>query len=96
VPAFAFRAAARFLWPHSASAQWPRPLRTDERNLDNRGEPSFIDVKMIGRGDESLNGAQAQGSRYAMRAWVKQSSGQFYGRPTVNATYRPWNGTKWL
>ena len=67
-------------------------------NLDNNGEPSFIDVKMVGGcGDEVLNGEQTGSSvRYTMRVWVKQSTGQFYGRPTVNAVYRPWKGQQWL
>ncbi len=68
------------------------------RNLDNNGEPSYIDVKMLGGcGDQVLNGQQTGSStRYTMRVWVKQSTGQFYGRPTVNAVYRPWKGQKWL
>ena len=68
------------------------------RNLDSHGEPSYIDVKMVGGcGDQVLNGEQT-GSRmrYTMRVWVRQSTGQFYGRPTVNAAYRPWKGQKWL
>jgi hypothetical protein len=68
------------------------------RNLDNNGEPSYIDVKMLGGcGDEVLNGEQTASSvRYTMRVWVKQSTGKFYGRPTVNAVYRPWKGQQWL
>ena len=31
-----------------------------------------------------------------MRAWILQSSGNYYGRPTVPAVYRPWNGKRWL
>jgi|ERR1700722_17158132 hypothetical protein len=68
------------------------------RNLDNGGEPSYIDVKMLGGcGDQVLNGEQTGSSiRYRMRVWVKQSTGQFYGRAPVNAVYRPWKGQKWL
>lgn len=68
------------------------------RNLDNKGEPSYIDVKMLGGcGDQVLNGVQTGSSpHYTMRVWVRQSSGQFYGRPTVNAVYRPWKGHRWL
>lgn len=67
-------------------------------NLDNTGEPSYIDVKMLGGcGDQVLNGVQTGSNpHYTMRVWVRQSSGQFYGRPTVNALYRPWKGHKWL
>src|SRR5712675_1123291 len=68
------------------------------RNLDNKGEPSYIDVKMLGGcGDTAPNGVQEGTSvRYTMRVWVRQSTGKFYGRPTVTAAYRPWKGQKWL
>jgi len=67
-------------------------------NLDKNGEPSYIDVKMAGGcGDQVLNGEQTGTSiHYTMRVWVKQSTGKFYGRPTVNAAYRPWKGKRWL
>ena len=68
------------------------------RNLSNNGEPSYIDVKMLGGcGDQVLNGEQtASSTRYTMRVWVKQSTGKFYGRPTVKAAYRRWKGQQWL
>jgi hypothetical protein len=68
------------------------------RNLDNNGDPSYIDVKMVGDcGDQVLNGERTGSTiRYTMRVWVKQSTGKFYGRPTVNAVYRPWKGQQWL
>ena len=68
------------------------------RNLNNNGEPSYIDIKMAGGcGDQVLNGEQTGSStRYTMRVWVRQSTGKFYGRPTVNAVYRPWKGKRWL
>jgi len=68
------------------------------RNLDNNGDPSYIDVRMVGGcGDQVLNGVETGSSvRYTMRVWVKQSTGQFYGRPTVTAVYRPWKGQHWL
>jgi hypothetical protein len=68
------------------------------RNLDNKGEPSYIDVKMVGGcGDQVLNGEQTGSStHYTMRVWVRQSTGKFYGRPTVSAAYRPWKGLRWL
>ena len=70
----------------------------DNCNLDNNGEPSYIDVKMLGGcGDQVLNGVETGSSpHYSMRVWVKQSTGKFYGRPTVNAEYRPWKGHRWL
>lgn len=68
------------------------------RNLDNKGEPSFIDIKMVGGcGDQVLNGEQTGSSvHYTMRVWVRQSTGKFYGRPTVDAVYRPWKRQQWL
>jgi len=68
------------------------------RNLTNNGDPAFIDVKMLGGcGDQVLNGEPTGSStRYTVRAWVRQSSGQFFGRPSVKAVYRPWNGKRWL
>lgn len=65
------------------------------RNADAKGSPAFIDIKMVNCGDQVLNGQQTQTS-YSMRCWVRQSNGQFYGRPTVKATYRSWNGKQWL
>src|SRR5262249_26985260 len=68
------------------------------RNLDNNGEPSFIDIRMTGGcGDQVLNGVQT-GSQpgYTLRVWVRQSSGQYFGRPSVKAAYRLWKNQKWL
>jgi hypothetical protein len=68
------------------------------RNLDKNGDPSYIDVKMIGGcGDQALNGQQTGTEvRYTIRVWVTQSTGKFYGRPPVKAVYRSWNGRRWL
>lgn len=68
------------------------------RNLDNNGEPSYIDVNVLGGcGDQVLNGGQTGSSpRYTMRVWVKQSTGKFYGRPSVKAGYRLWKNQRWL
>jgi hypothetical protein len=91
--------AALFALPRAASAQCAG-IREEGRwrNLDNSGEPSYIDVKMLGGcGDQVLNGEQtATTLRYTLRVWVRQSTGKFYGRPTVNAVYRPWKGHQWL
>lgn len=68
------------------------------RNLDKKGDPAYIDVKMTGGcGDEVLNGASTGSSTsYTMKVWIRQPSGQFYGRPTVKAFYRLWKREKWL
>ena len=67
------------------------------RNLDGKGEPAYIDIKMVGCGDQVLNGEQTSTSiSYTLRVWVKQPTGKFYGRPTVKATYRAWKNQQWL
>jgi hypothetical protein len=87
-------AAASLVCPQAGWAQCAAPAEEGRwRNLDNNGEPSYIDVKMVGGcgdtgGESSL--------RYTLRVWVRQSSGQYYGRPTVYAAYRPWKGVRWL
>jgi hypothetical protein len=68
------------------------------RNLDPKGDPSYIDVKTVGGcGDVSYNGQPAGSAmHYTMRVWVKQSSGKFYGRPPVKAVFLVSKGQKWL
>ena len=68
------------------------------RNLDDKGDPAYIDVKMLGGcGDQVLNGVHTGSSpHYTIRVWVRQSTGKFYGRPAVNAVYKPWRGHRWL
>jgi hypothetical protein len=63
------------------------------QNLNNSADPAYIDVKMRGG-----CGDQGEDVRvyYTMRVWVRQSGGQYYGRPTVNAFFRSWNGQKWV
>src|SRR5437660_9786407 len=94
---FTLAAAAILLFPAIASAQCSGPNEEGRwRNLDDKGEPTYIDVKMLGCGDEVLNGQEPAASHYTLRVWVRQSSGQFYGRPTVNAAYRTWKNQPWL
>jgi hypothetical protein len=57
--------------------------------------PELLDLRMSSCGDQVLNGEQTQ-TRYRLRAWVRQSDGNWYGRPSVNATWRNWNGKRWL
>ena len=35
-------------------------------------------------------------ARYRLRAWVRQSDGNWYGRPSVDATWEQWQGKRWL
>lgn len=91
--------AAIVTFAQSAFTQCAAPKEEGRwRNLDNNGEPSFIDIRMTGGcGDEVLNGVQTGGqSRYSLRVWVRQSSGQYFGRPTVKAAYRRWKNQQWL
>ena len=50
---------------------------------------------MVNCGDQVLNGEQTS-TTYKMKAWTRQSSGEFFGRPWVKASYRSWNGRQWL
>jgi len=91
--------AAILACPHIAWAQCAGIHEEGRwRNLTSNGDPAYIDVKMLGGcGDQVLNGEQTGSStRYTIRAWVRQSSGQFYGRPSVKAAYRLWKGKRWL
>jgi hypothetical protein len=66
------------------------------RNLDHGvTDPAYVDIRMIGCGDQMLNGRPTETS-YVVRVWVRQWSGEFYGRPQVNAAYRTWKGQRWL
>jgi len=82
---------SRIAWPQCAApkenGRW--------RNLDDRGDPAFIDIKMVGCGDQVLNGQQTS-THYTLRVWARQSTGKFYGRPIVRVTYRAWKGQQWL
>lgn len=53
--------------------------------------PQVLDLRMSECSDQAADKAN-----YSMRVWVKQSSGEWYGRPTVKASYRDWNGKRWL
>jgi hypothetical protein len=68
------------------------------RNLNNNGDPSYIDVKTTGGcGDQVLNGQSTGGNiGYSLQVWVKQPTGQFYGRPKVRTFYRTWKGQRWV
>lgn len=89
-------AAAGLATPQIASAMCVGKSEEGRwRNLDRNGDPAFIDVRMIDCGDQVLNGQQTS-TRYSLKVWVRQSTGQCYGRPNVKATYRPWNGNQWL
>jgi hypothetical protein len=65
------------------------------RNVAVGGEPLVIDLHIVGCGDQVLNGVQTD-TAYQLRVWIRQSTGQIYGRPTVKASYRQWKGAQWL
>ena len=83
---------------NNATAQCEAPSEVGRwRNLDDKGEPAYIDIKMVGCGDQVLNGEQTSTSiSYTLRVWVRQPTGKFHGRPTVKAAYRPWKNQQWL
>ena len=83
-------------WPLASHALCAGPPEGGRwRNLDPTGDPAFLDVRMTGCGDQVLNGKQTS-TNYNLKVWVRQSSGQFYGRPTVAADYRTWKGQRWM
>ena len=89
-------AAAGLSLPATSWAMCAAPKEEGRwRNISNGNDPAFIDVKMSGCGDQVLNGRQTSTS-YSLRVWVRQSAGNFYGRPPVGATYRAWNREQWL
>lgn len=49
--------------------------------------PELLDLRMSNCEEEA---------RYRLRAWVRQSDGNWYGRPSVEATWRNWNGKRWF
>jgi hypothetical protein len=84
-------------FPRVATAQCEAPSEVGRwRNLDGIGQPAYIDIKMVGCGDQVLNGEQTSTSYYTLRVWTRQPTGKFYGRPTVKATYRAWKNQQWL
>ena len=83
-------------WPREVVALCAAPAEVGRwRNLGTETDPMFIDLKMTDCGDQVLNGEQTE-TRYSLRVWLRQSSGQMYGRPTVAAKYRTWKGERWL
>jgi hypothetical protein len=88
--------AGALLGPGTAAAMCANPAEAGRwRNVDPKGDPALIDVRMSSCGDQVLNGEQTA-TRYKLRVWVLQSSGQFYGRPSVSAGYKPWKGQQWM
>jgi len=88
-----------FIFPSIAFPQCvTKPEEGRWRNLDAKGDPSFIDVNMIGGcGDQVLNGGQTGSSpRYTMTVWITQSTGKLYKQPAVPAAYQLWKNHRWL
>ena len=90
-------AAISFVLPGVAVAQCAGVAEEGRwRNLDDKGDPIYIDVKMLGCGDQALNDAQAETTHYTMQAWNKVAAGGFHARPLKDARYRPFEGLQWL
>lgn len=83
----------------AAAPAWPICASPNEmgrwRNMAEGGDPAVLDLKMTECGDQVLNGEQTE-TRYKMRVWVRQSGGNYYGRPSVRANVRTWKGQKWF
>ncbi len=65
------------------------------QSVGPQSEPAVLDLRMTSCGDQVLNGKRTE-TRFEMRAWVQQSSGNLFGRPPVAAHYREWQGHRWL
>jgi len=65
------------------------------RNVAPAVDPAVLDLRMDSCGDQVLNGEETE-TRYSLRAWVLQSSGKLYGRPSAQAHWRQWKGQRWL
>lgn len=65
------------------------------RNIASDGSPAVLDLRMDDCGDQVLNGVQTQ-TRYSMRAWVRQDTGKYFGRPPVKAGVRRWKNQDWF
>ncbi|MEO8004710.1 MAG: hypothetical protein ABI771_07380 [Betaproteobacteria bacterium] len=98
LPQVLARAAVAVLMaaPNLAAALCAAPPESGRwQNMDDAGDPYRIVITLDDCGDQVLNGQQTQ-SRLGLRAWVKQSSGQLYGRPKVQARYVVDKGKRWL
>src|SRR5215472_6079335 len=81
-------AATTFVIPMAALAQCASVGEEGRwRNLDDKGDPIYLDVKMLGCGDEVLNDSQPESTHYTMRAWNKVVAGGFHARPIKYANY---------
>lgn len=87
---------AAVMCPHVADALCSSPPEGGRwRNVDAKGDPAVIDVKMTQCGDQVLNGVQTE-TAYSLRVWVLQSSGKYYGRPSVSAAHKTWKNQSWM
>jgi hypothetical protein len=84
-------------WPLASHALCASPAEAGRwRNIEPKEtDPAFLDVRMTSCGDQVLNGQQTE-TAYKLRVWIRQSSGQFYGRPSVAASYKTWKGQRWM
>ena len=90
-------AATTFVLPTVAFAQCATVAEEGRwKNLDDKGDPLYLDVKMLGCGDQALNGAETESTHYTMGAWNRVAAGGFHARPIKAAYYRPFQGKRWL
>jgi hypothetical protein len=90
-------AAITFLLPAIARAQCATVAEEGRwKNLDDKGDPLYLDIKMLGCGDQVLNGAQTETTHFTMQAWNRVVAGGFHARPIKDAHYKPFKGHQWL
>jgi hypothetical protein len=76
----------------SAHALCSSPLVGRWSNLEPGKDPGVIDVSFISCGDTNTEPVTA----FGIRPWIKQSGGQWFGRPRVKANFINSKGKRWL
>ena len=84
--------ATAFLLSTPAQALCSSPLVGRWGNPQPTGDPGVIDVSFISCGDTNTQ----PNTSFGVKAWVKQSSGSWYGRPRVKAAFITSQGKRWL
>jgi hypothetical protein len=75
----------------AALAQCSSPIVGRWTNLKANADPGVIDIFFAECGDTSNTE-----TRFGTRVWVKQSSGQWFGRPSVAGHFVTDKGKRWL
>ena len=76
----------------SAHALCSSPLTGRWANVEQGKDPGIIDVNFTSCGDTNTQPNTA----FGVKVWVKQSSGQWFGRPRVKGNFINSQGKQWL